>query len=69
VGPACDARALGKFVGQLPTPETGLKLMGFARAKSLRWVRYGAAMTMDFSPHRLTVKLDQQGRIESISCG
>ena len=69
VGPACDARALGTFVGQAPTKETALKLMGFARAKSLRWVAFGGAMTMDYSPQRLTVKLDQQGRIASASCG
>ncbi|WP_309660728.1 I78 family peptidase inhibitor [Sphingomonas sp.] len=69
VGPACDARALVKFVGQEPTKETALKLMGFARAKSLRWVAFGGAMTMDYSPQRLTVKLDQQGRIASSSCG
>lgn len=69
VGPACDARALGKFVGQAATKEIALKLMGFSRARSMRWVRFGGVMTMDYSPQRLTVKLDQQGRIASISCG
>ena len=28
VGAECDARALGSFVGQLPTKENALKLMG-----------------------------------------
>jgi hypothetical protein len=69
VGPACDARALGPFVGQAPTKENAIKLQGFARAKSLRWVPYGGMMTMDFSPQRLTVKLDQKGRIASANCG
>ena len=69
VGPACDARALGKFVGQAPTKETALKLMGFSRARSLRWVPFGGVMTMDYSPQRLTVKLDQQGNIASVNCG
>ena len=68
-GGACDARALGSFVGQAPTKENAIKLQGFARAKSLRWVPYGSAMTMDYSAQRLTVKLDQQGLIESASCG
>jgi hypothetical protein len=69
VGAVCDARALGSFVGQEPTKENALKLMGFSRARVLRWVPYGGAMTMDYSAQRLTVKLDQQGRIESASCG
>ena len=65
----CDARALGSFVGQLPTPETGLRMMGFARARTMRWVPHGGAMTMDHSPQRLTVQLDAQGRIASAQCG
>lgn len=68
-GGVCDARALGQFVGQAPTKENAIKLQGFARAKSLRWVPFGGAMTMDYSPQRLTVKLDQQGLIASASCG
>ena len=69
VGAVCDARALGPFVGQEPTKETSLKLMGFSRARVLRWVRFGAMVTMEFSPQRLTVRLDPQGRIASANCG
>lgn len=69
VGAACDDRALGQFVGQAPTKENALKLMGFSRARVLRWVPYGGAVTMDFSPQRLTVQLDQQGLIASSKCG
>ena len=69
VGAVCDDRALGSFVGQVPTKETALKLMGFSRARVLRWVRFGAMVTMDFSPQRLTVQLDPQGRIASTKCG
>ena len=69
VGAVCDDRALGSFVGQEPTKETALKLMGFSRSRSLRWVRFGAMVTMEFSPQRLTVRLDPQGRIASANCG
>jgi hypothetical protein len=69
VGAVCDARALGSFVGQAPTKENTLKLMGFSRSRTLRWVPFGGAVTMDFSPQRLTVQLDQQGRIASARCG
>ena len=69
VAGVCDARALASFAGELPTPETGLKMMGFARARTLRWVPHGGAMTMDHNPQRLTVQLDAQGRIATAQCG
>lgn len=69
VGAVCDDRALGEFVGQAPTKDTALKLMGYSRARVLRWVRFGAMVTMDYSPQRLTVRLDPQGRIASAKCG
>lgn len=69
VAGVCDARALASFIGQLPTPETGLRMMGFARARTLRWVPHGGAMTMDHSPQRLTGQLDAQGRIATAQCG
>lgn len=69
VGAACDDRALGSFIGQSPTKETTIKLMGFSRSRVLRWVPYGGAVTMDYSPQRLTVQLDQHGRIASAKCG
>lgn len=69
VGAACDDRALGQFVGQEPSKENGLKLMGFSRARVLRWVPHGGVVTMDFNPQRLTVQLNEQGRIASTRCG
>ena len=69
VAGVCDDRALGTFVGQLPTQDTSLKMMGFSRARTLRWVPPGGAVTMDYSPQRLTVQLDAQGRIASAKCG
>ena len=44
-------------------------MMAAARARVLRWVPHGGVVTMDFSPTRLTVQLDPQGRVESASCG
>ena len=69
VAGTCDARALGTYVGQVPTKETSLKLMGFSRARSMRYVPFGGVVTMDHNPQRLTVQLDQQGRIASATCG
>ena len=69
VGTECDDRALGSFVGQAPTKENALKLMGFSRSRSLRWVPFGGVVTMDYSPQRLTVHLDREGKIASAKCG
>jgi hypothetical protein len=69
VAGTCDDRALGTFVGQAPTQDVARQLMGFARARTLRWVPHGGVVTMDYSPQRLTVQLDQQNRIASAKCG
>ena len=69
VAAACDDRAIGSFIGQAPTQEAAIRLMGFSRSRTLRWVAFGGAVTMDYSPQRLTVQLDRQGRIASAKCG
>jgi hypothetical protein len=44
-------------------------MMAAARAPKLRWLAAGQAATMDFSAHRLTVQLDAQSRVVSMTCG
>ena len=69
-GSTCTASgALGSFVGQPASAALGAQMMAAARARTLRWVPYGGVVTMDFSPTRLTVRLDQQSRVESATCG
>ena len=57
------------FIGQPATAELGARMLAEARARTIRWVPHGAAVTMEFNPSRLTVQLDPQNRIASISCG
>ena len=40
-----------------------------ANARHVRVVKPGMAVTMDYRIDRLTVMLDDSGKIESISCG
>lgn len=69
-GSVCTATAaLSSFIGQPASAELGARMMAASRARNLRWVPYGGVVTMDFSPTRLTVRLDQQSRVESASCG
>jgi hypothetical protein len=35
----------------------------------LRWVPFGGVITMEYSETRLTVRLDQQSRVLSATCG
>ena len=44
-------------------------MMLASRARVIRWVPLGGAVTMDFSPARLTVQLDGANRVQSANCG
>ena len=69
-GSVCtQSGALNSFIGQAASTELAARMMAASRARTLRWVPYGGVVTMDFSPTRLTVRLDQQSRVESASCG
>ena len=43
--------------------------MRTTNARLLRWAPPGAALTMDFRPERVTVRLGADGRITAIDCG
>jgi hypothetical protein len=66
---SCRAEGLESFVGQPATPETGSEILQKSGAKKLRWIAHGAAVTMDYSPDRVNVKLDPQNRVEGVTCG
>jgi hypothetical protein len=69
-GSKCTQSAiLNGFVGQPASVELAARMMTAARAPKLRWVAAGQAVTMDFSAHRLTVQLDAQSRVVSMTCG
>lgn len=68
-GYVCRNTGLDRFVGRAATSEIGSEMLAATGARTIRWVPFGAMITMDFSPSRLTVRLDQQGRVVSASCG
>lgn len=61
--------ALDTFKGQAATTELGARIMAASRAPKLRWVPFGAIITMEFDTRRVTVRLDQQSRVLSATCG
>src|SRR3954447_23079405 len=69
-GSKCEQSAiLNSFVGQPASIELAARLMTAARAPKLRWVAAGQAVTMDHSAHRLTVQLNAENRVVSMTCG
>ena len=65
----CRNEPLAQFIGQPATQELGARMMSASGARILRWVPQGGMVTMDFSPARLTVKLDGSNRVEAANCG
>ena len=61
--------ALDTFKGEAASAELGARIMTAARARKLRWVPFGAMITMEYSQIRVTVRLDQQNRVVSATCG
>ena len=66
---ACAPDGLDMFLGKQATPELGAIMLKASGAKVLRWVAPGMAVTMDFSPDRLTVSYDASYKILRVSCG
>lgn len=61
---ACGAGRLQRFVGR---PFRALR--PHVDTSRTRVLRPGDAMTMDYSPFRLNVLLDRNGRVDRIWCG
>lgn len=63
-GASCGADRLGGLIGQPKSALAGVTVGG-----PLRVVHPGEAVTMDFNAARLTVGIDDQGRIATLTCG
>jgi hypothetical protein len=65
----CDAAKGQSLVGQGATSELGARSLQLTGARTLRWVRPGDMVTMDFREDRLNIELDERGRVKALSCG
>lgn len=68
-GGVCQNEALSQFIGQRASAQLGGEMLRVSGARVIRWVPLGGAVTMDFSPARLTVQLDGANRVQSPNCG
>jgi hypothetical protein len=69
-GYQCSNAGLAQFVGQPASADVGAEMLRVSGARTIRWVRIGEMITMDFVPERLTVRLGPGNRfITQASCG
>ena len=68
-GGVCSDARLAAFQGRPATAEVGAQILAASGASNLRWVAQGSVITMEFSPNRVTVRLDGQSRVASATCG
>ena len=65
----CRTTGLEQFRGQVATAAVGASMLQASGARTIRWVQPGMAVTMEFSPQRLTVHLAGGNVIERAACG
>jgi hypothetical protein len=66
---ACDAAPVQAMVGQVATQALGTEAVRASGARTMRWIRPGEAVTMDYRTDRLNMHLDAQNRVTRITCG
>lgn len=64
----CNAGAVQNYIGSGMSPQLQSRLRSRSNASTVRVVRPGEAMTMDFRRDRLTVDVDARGRISGLRC-
>lgn len=66
---ACNAAAASFAVGKPWTAELGEQARAASGAKTLRTIRHGDMVTMDYQADRLNLELDEAGRVTHVRCG
>jgi hypothetical protein len=66
---ACATTRLGGMVGQAASTAVGTEAMRAANARTIRWIRPGDMVTMDYRTDRLNIDLDAGNRITGFRCG
>ena len=65
----CSNTGLDQFKNRPATTEVASQMLRVTGARRIRWATPGTAMTMEFSPDRLTVHLNASNRIDRAICG
>lgn len=65
----CRLTLTERFIGAKAVPAVRSTIGQIARPNPVRWIAPGQAVTLDFSPRRLNVILDEDGHIAAMRCG
>lgn len=65
----CDASNLGDLVGREASEALGAEALRRSGSRTLRWIRPGDIVTMDYSEQRLNIHLDERNRVDHFACG
>lgn len=65
----CDADPAQKLVGQNYSERLEQEALTLSGSKSVRTLRPRQAITMEYNPERVTVRLDDRDMIASVGCG
>ena len=69
VGGSCNAKPAQGLVGRPANNELGFEAQRLTGARTVRWLRPGDVVTMEYSPSRLNIHLDERHRVSRINCG
>lgn len=65
----CGTAAMPAFVGKPYTAALGETMRTATGARTIRALSPDAMATTDFRPERLTIQLDEAGRVSGADCG
>lgn len=65
----CRNTMLEQFKGRPATAELGNEIIRASGSKTLQWIPAGTMVTMEFREGRVRIWLDEQNRVERVSCG
>ncbi|CAA9527246.1 MAG: hypothetical protein AVDCRST_MAG23-677 [uncultured Sphingosinicella sp.] len=68
-GYRCDVSRAQGLVGQASSSTLGGRALELTGARTIRWIRPGDAVTMDYREDRLNIHLTGRGRVERLACG
>lgn len=68
-GPDCDAQPVQNLVGQKYSDSVGNYALRRSNSGSMRLLKPGQVMTMEYNAHRLNIILEGNGSISALRCG
>lgn len=66
---ACNAQSAGFARGEVYTDELAQRARKSSGAKTVRALRPGQVVTMEYREDRLNLEVDESGRVKDVRCG